>query len=198
MSEEINKKIKVQGLINGLTLGAVLSVVSILYFYFMILVAKTAVTVTVGSVLFSYVLPIGIAILFCMSLRKKIGGYWNVRQATTGIFIMFFASYLLVFIIKDNIFAKVIEPDMLKKTETAMIAALNKLKAENPANAKDADVKINDMKKALEGEKSITVGQQIQSLGISIIFLFVLALIFAAFFKNERQIYSSGTGGASA
>ncbi|SEP33174.1 DUF4199 domain-containing protein [Mucilaginibacter sp. OK283] len=197
MSEDINRRIKVQGLINGLILGGVLSVVSIIYFYFMILVAKTAVTVTVGSVLFSYVLPIGIAILFCMSLRKKIGGYWNVRQATTGIFIMFFASYLLVFIIKDNVFAKVIEPDMLQKTETAMITALNKLKAENPANAKDVDAKISDMKKALEGEKNITVGQQIQSLGISIIFLFVLALIFAAFFKNEQQVYSSGTGGAS-
>jgi Protein of unknown function (DUF4199) len=191
MTEERNKKIKVQGLINGLILGAVLSVVSILYFYFMIQVAKTAVAITVGSVVFSYVLPIGIAILLCMSLRKKIGGYWNVRQATTGIFIMFFASYLVVFIIKDNVFAKVIEPDMLQKTETAMVNALNKLKAENPANAKDVDAKINDMKKALEGEKSITVGQQIQSFGITIIFLFVLALIFAAFFKNEQQQYSS-------
>jgi hypothetical protein len=191
MTEERSKKIKVQGLINGLILGAVLSVVSILYFYFMIQVAKTAVAVTVGSVVFSYVLPIGIAILFCMNLRKKIGGYWNVRQATTGIFIMFFASYLVVFIIKDNVFAKVIEPDMLQKTETAMMNALNKLKAENPANAKDVDAKIGDMKKALEGEKSITIGQQIQSFGITIIFLFVLALIFAAFFKNEQQQYSS-------
>ena len=191
MTEERNKKIKVQGLINGLILGAVLSVVNILYFYFMIQVAKTAVAVTVGSVVFSYVLPIGIAILFCMSLRKKIGGYWNVRQATTGIFIMFFASYLVVFIIKDNVFAKVIEPDMLQKTETAMMNALNKLKEENPANAKDVDAKISDMKKALEGEKSITIGQQIQSFGITIIFLFVLALIFAAFFKNEQQQYSS-------
>jgi hypothetical protein len=191
MTEERNKKIKIQGLINGLILGAVLSVVSILYFYFMIQVAKTAVAVTVGSVVFSYVLPIGIAILFCMNLRKKIGGYWNVRQATTGIFIMFFASYLVVFIIKDNVFAKVIEPDMVQKTETAMINALNKLKVEHPANAKDVDAKISDMKKALEGEKSITIGQQIQSFGITIIFLFVLALIFAAFFKNEQQQYSS-------
>jgi len=191
MTEDRNKKIKVQGLINGLILGAVLSVVSILYFYFMIQVAKTAVAVTVGSVVFSYVLPIGIAILFCMNLRKKIGGYWNVRQATTGIFIMFFASYLVVFIIKDNVFAKVIEPNMLQKTETAMVNALNKLKAENPVNAKDVDAKISDMKKALEGEKSITIGQQIQSFGITIIFLFVLALIFAAFFKNEQQQYTS-------
>lgn len=191
MTEERNKKIKIQGLINGLILGAVLSVVSILYFYFMIQVAKTAVAVTVGSVVFSYVLPIGIAILFCMNLRKKIGGYWNVRQATTGIFIMFFASYLVVFIIKDKVFAKVIEPDMVQKTETAMINALNKLKVEHPANAKDVDAKISDMKKALEGEKSITIGQQIQSFGITIIFLFVLALIFAAFFKNEQQQYSS-------
>jgi hypothetical protein len=187
MTEERNKKIKVQGLINGLIMGAVLSAVSILYFYFMIHVARTAVAITVGSVVFSYVLPIGIAILFCMNLRKKIGGYWNVRQATTGIFIMFFVSYLVGFIVKDNIFAKIIEPDMLQKTETAMVGALNKLKAENPANAKDADAKINDMKKALEGEKSITIGQQIQSFGITIIFLFVLALIFAAFVKNEQQ-----------
>lgn len=187
MNEEIGRKIKRQGLINGLLLGGILSVISILYFYFMILIAKSAVSITIGSVLFSYVLPIGISILFCNNLKKRVGGFWNLRQATTGIFIMFFASYLMVYIVKDQVFAKVIEPNMVHKTETAMLNALHKLKESSPQNAKEADVKIAEMRKAFEGEKNITIGQQIQSFAVSIIFLFVLSIIFAAFYKNEGQ-----------
>lgn len=190
MNEEIDRKIKKQGLIKGLLLGGILSVLSVLFFYFMILIAKSAVTITIGSVLFTYILPIGISILFCNALRKKIGGFWSLRQATTGIFIMFFASYLVVYIVKDQVFAKIIEPDMAHKTEAAMLNALNKLKASNPESKKEADAKIAEMQKAFEGEKSITIGQQIQALAISIIFLFVLSIVFAAFFKNEKQTQS--------
>ena len=187
MNEEIDRKIKKQGLIKGLFLGGILSVLSVLFFYFMILIAKSAVTITIGSVLFTYILPIGISILFCNALRRKIGGFWSLRQATTGIFIMFFASYLIVYTVKDQVFAKIIEPDMAHKTETAMLNALNKLKAGNPESKKEADAKIAEMQKAFEGEKSITIGQQIQALAITIIFLFVLSIVFAAFFKNEKQ-----------
>jgi hypothetical protein len=197
MNEEIGRKIKKQGLINGLLLGGILSVTSILYFYFIILIAKSAVSITIGSVLFSYVLPIGISILFCNNLKKRVGGFWNLRQATTGIFIMFFASYLMVYIVKDQLFAKVIEPNMVHKTETAMLNALNKLKESSPQNAKEADLKIAEMRKAFEGERNITIGQQIQTFAVSIIFLFVLSIIFAAFYKNEGQAQSPLVDGPS-
>ncbi|WPV01841.1 DUF4199 domain-containing protein [Mucilaginibacter sp. cycad4] len=187
MSEETDKKIKKQGLIKGIFLGLVISAISIIYFYFMVTVAKSAVVITFGSIVFSYLLPLTAAALFSLSLRSKIGGLWTMRQAGTGIFIMFFVSYLMVFIIKDQLFAKVIEPNMVKKTETAMVNALNKLKEETtkPEEKKEADAKIVEMKKAFDAERTVTVGQQIQSLGISIIFLFVLSIIFAAFFKRE-------------
>ncbi|AYL95003.1 DUF4199 domain-containing protein [Mucilaginibacter celer] len=187
MSAELDKTIKIQGLIRGLILGAVLTAVSIIYFYFMVNMAKSAVSITVGSMLFTYVLPIVIAALLCVNLRTKIGGFWTMRQAGTGIFIMFFVSYLIMFIVRDQLFAKVIEPDMVQKTETAMINALNSLKdsTTKPEEKKQADIKIAEMKKTFEAGRTITIGQQIQSLGVSIIFLFVLSIIFAAFFKRE-------------
>jgi ABC-type antimicrobial peptide transport system permease subunit len=187
MSEETDKKIKKQALIQGLFLGLVISAISITYFYFMVTVAKSAVVITFGSMVFSYLLPLAAAALFSLNLRAKIGGLWTMRQAGTGIFIMFFVSYLMVFIIKDQLFAKVAEPNMVPKTETAMMNALNKLKDETtkPEEKKEADAKIIEMKKAFDAERTVTIGQQIQSLGISIIFLFVLSIIFAAFFKRE-------------
>lgn len=187
MSEETDKKIKKQGLIKGVFLGLVISAISIIYFYFMISLAKSAVVITFGSIVFSYLLPLSAAALFSLSLRTKIGGLWTMRQAGTGIFIMFFVSYLMVFVIKDQLFAKVIEPNMVQKTEAAMVNALNKLKEETtkPDEKKEADAKIVEMKKAFDAEGTVTIGQQIQSLGISIIFLFVLSIIFAAFFKRE-------------
>ncbi|WEA01973.1 DUF4199 domain-containing protein [Mucilaginibacter sp. SJ] len=187
MSEETDKKIKKQGLIKGVFLGLVISAISIIYFYFMISLAKSAVVITFGSIVFSYLLPLSAAALFSLSLRTKIGGLWTMRQAGTGIFIMFFISYLMVFVIKDQLFAKVIEPNMVQKTEAAMVNALNKLKEETtkPEEKKEADAKIVEMKKAFDAEGTVTIGQQIQSLGISIIFLFVLSIIFAAFFKRE-------------
>jgi hypothetical protein len=191
MSEEIDKKIKKQGLIKGVLLGLTLSIIGIAYFYIMTMVAKSAIAITICSMLFSYVLPLATAILFSLNLRAKIGQLWTMRQAATGIFIMFFASYLITFIIKDQVFAKVIEPNMAQKTETAMVNALNKLKDETtkPGEKKEADAKIIEMKKAFEAEKTVTIGQQIQSFGITIIFLFVLSIIFAAFFKKEPTTY---------
>jgi hypothetical protein len=187
MSEETDKTVKKQGLIKGVFLGLVISAISIIYFYFMVTVAKSAMAITIGSMVFSYLLPLSAAALFSLNLRVKIGGFWTMRQAATGIFIMFFVSYLMVFVIKDQVFTKVIEPTMVEKTETAMVNALNKLKDETtkPEEKKEADAKIIEMKKAFDAERTVTIGQQIQSLGISIILLFVLSIIFAAFFKRE-------------
>lgn len=186
MSAQLERTIKIRGLIKGLILGAVLAVVSIIYFYFMVSVAS-AVAITAGSILFTYIFPIAIAALFCINLRSKVGGYWTMRQAATGIFIMFFISNLTIFILRDQIFANAIEPQMAQKTKTAMVTALNKLKESTtkPEEKKEADAKIQEMEKSFQTGKSITIGQQIQSLGISIIFLFVLSIIFAAFFKRD-------------
>lgn len=194
MRPEIDKTIRIQGLIKGLILGVVLTVISVVYFYFMIGVAS-AVAITVGSVLFTYILPIAAAALLCLNLRKAIGGFWTLRQATTGIFIMFVISNLMIFILRDQVFAKVIEPNMVQKTEMAMVNALTKLKetTAKPEEKKEADAKILEMKKGFESTKTVTIGQQIQSFGISIIFLFVLSVVFAAFFKREPAGYVSGS-----
>jgi hypothetical protein len=193
MRSEIDKTIRIQGLIKGLILGVVLTVISVIYFYFMIGVAS-AVAITVGSVLFTYILPLAAAALICLSLRKNIGGFWTLRQATTGIFIMFVISNLMIFILRDQVFARVIEPNMVQKTETAMVSALTKLKeaTTKPEERKEADAKILEMKKGFESNKTFSIGQQIQSLGISIIFLFVLSVVFAVFFKREPAGQVSG------
>jgi uncharacterized membrane protein (UPF0127 family) len=107
---------------------------------------------------------------------------------------MFVISNLMIFILRDQVFARVIEPNMVQKTETAMVSALTKLKeaTTKPEERKEADAKILEMKKGFESNKTFSIGQQIQSLGISIIFLFVLSVVFAVFFKREPASQVSG------
>jgi hypothetical protein len=191
MNIALDSKIKKQGVINGLLLGVIQFALAVLSFYFMISIAQSAVLITAGATIFSYVLPLISAVILCFSLRKKIGGLWTMRQATTGIFIMFLVSYLVLFISRDQIFARVIEPNMVQKTEQAMTNALIKLKADKGVNGKEVDQKISDLKKELRSGENVSIGRQIQSFGITIIFLFVLSLIFAAFFKREGVASSS-------
>ena len=193
MSEQLNRSIKIQGLSRGLILGSILTAISIIYFYFTI--GAGAIQIAVGFVLFPYILPIIAAALLCFNLRKKIGGYWTLRQATTGIFIMFVIANLTIFILRDQIFARTIEPNMTQKTETAILNALNKRKeaTSNPEEKKQADEKIKEIKKGFNTDKNITIGQQILFLGFNIIFLFVSAIAFASFFKREPQGLPSGS-----
>src|SRR5437868_4607436 len=114
MSVELDKTIKKQGLIRGLILGSVLTAIGIAYFYLTIGI-PSPVLIAVNLVLFPYILPIVAAAFLCFNLRRKIGGFWTLRQAVTGIFIMFAISYITEFILQDQVFVKVIEPNTAKK-----------------------------------------------------------------------------------
>ncbi len=40
---------------------------------------------------------IGLAVYFCIDMRKQIGGYWSFKEALSNIFIMFFVQALVVY-----------------------------------------------------------------------------------------------------
>ncbi|MDN5284814.1 MAG: hypothetical protein JWR38_1088 [Mucilaginibacter sp.] len=191
MSENIDKVIRKQGVVSGILLGIIVTIVSIFSFYYLTeMVTSTALIVAGYFVLFPIIIPLGCAVFFVLRLRAKIGGYWSFKQAVGGIFIIFLVACVTQFIFKDVVFTRLVEPNIVEKTEKALINDAVLDFKRRKVSQKDIDLKVKEIQSNLDPQKHITIAQQVQGLGISIIFLFVLALIFAAFFKREVLYYN--------
>ncbi len=182
--------------IRGLILGLVLLVISVLSFYVLTSDTGNAWLIVFSPIIFSVFIPILIVLVFCFNLRKKIGGYWTLRQAVTGIFIMFIISYAIQVIGRDVVFAKVVEPDMISKTQSSMMRATTVMLKKSGASQAAIDQKKADIQKQLEEQKNITVGSIIQGYVITVIFLFVFAVIFGAAFKKNPPGYQASSDAA--
>jgi hypothetical protein len=182
--ENLDQEIRKKSFASGLVLGVITLVLAILAFYFMTTMTTSFWMVVFSPVIFSILIPIGAVIFFCIDLRKKIGGYWVFKQATTGIFIMLLVSFVVTGIGRDLIFAKVVEPQMVQKMEDAMVNATTSFMEKSNVDQATIDEKVESVKAQFESQKSPTIGKTIQGYVITLIFLFVLALIFGAIFKR--------------
>jgi len=190
MALEVDKKrLRTTGITFGVLLGVVLTVLSIISYY-IILSATSVVLISSTPFLFSVLLPIILVVVLCLNFRKMVGGWWTMREAATGIFIMFFTAFVIQFALRDQLFAKVIEPHMAERTQAAMTASVSKFLMEKKTSPDIIKKKLDEIHQEFEAQKDVTLGRQIVSLGFSIIFMFVLAIIFAAFFKKEAQVYN--------
>lgn len=181
------KNIKIFTIKYGLLLGAILLFLSIFSFYFITEFSNSPVLFVVVPLLCSVIFPIFLALLFCFYARKKNDGFWSFKEATRGIFFIFFIAYIILTIGKDLIFAKIIEPDMVAKTEAAFVRSSSFILEKTNIDKKQMAQQIENKKKDFESQKNITIAEVIQSIAISIIFIFVLALIFGALFKRDMQ-----------
>jgi|SRR5581483_7958621 len=188
---QLENTIRKTAAIKGLILGLILLAMSIIFYYMLISGIMVGTTIIIASLFFSFIIPIGIALLFGFNLRKSIGGYWTFRQATTGMFIMFAICYVMQVVGKDVVFARLVEPDMVKKTQAAMMDASTVMWKKSGAKQADIDQKKADIQKEFNDQSNITVGGIIQSYVITLIFLFLFALIFAAMLKKNPPEYSS-------
>jgi amino acid transporter len=190
MALEVDKKrLRTTGIAFGAVLGVALTVFSIVSYY-IILSATSVVLISSTPFIFSVLLPIVLVVVLCLNFRKRVGGWWTMREAATGIFIMFFTAFVIQFALRDQLFAKVIEPRMAEKTQAAMTASVSKFLTEKKTSPDIIKKKLDEIHQEFEAQKDVTLGRQIVSLGFSIIFMFVLAIIFAAFFKREAQVYN--------
>jgi hypothetical protein len=189
----IDRKIKPVSVKSGVLMGVILLAFNIVFFYFIINVTTSAVLFLMSQIVFRFIVPIGVLVSFCFFVRKKIGGYWTFREAVTGLFIMFLLAYSVQTIGIDLIFAKFIEPDMTRKTETAALAETTLVMKQQKIEKKLIDKKTAELKNEINSQKPITVAGVIQNLIFSILFIFIFALVFAALFKRELPDYVPAT-----
>ena len=186
----LEKLIRKISIVNGVILGLIITGLSILSFYFITSIAESSVSFLLGPLVISKLIPIVLIAVFCFTTRKRIGGYWNLRQATTGIFIMFVIAYAIQTVGYDIIFTKV-TPNMVKRTEDAFIKGSLTFKNKPGADVKQIDKNIAEIKAEFANQKNAGIGNTIQGVFISIIFIFVFALVFAALFKREPPAYAT-------
>ena len=187
--QTLEQKIKKAAVPSGLIYGIVSLVMAIAAFYYIVGVASSLVGLTVVPFILSVIVPIAAAVFLTLDLRKKIGGYWNFRQAVTGIFIMFFVGFWVSYLGRDFLFAKLIEPDMVTKTENAFIAPMTKMMEKSGADQDKIDQQLDKFKQNFESQKVVTVGSVVKNVTIAIILTFVFSLIFAAIFKKEPPLF---------
>ncbi|MEE1944910.1 DUF4199 domain-containing protein [Pedobacter sp. KR3-3] len=186
-----DKDLKVEAIKNGLGLGLILVVLSLVSAY--LVISSTSIwAIMIYPISLSIILPIVIAIFFSKDLRKKIGGYWNFRRATSGIFIMFLTCYIISAVV-NLAYVKLVDPDMEAKVQTAaMDASVTMMKKQGLDQDKINEI-VSEKNKEFKDKNSGTVMQKAQGYLIGIIFVFVLSLIFGAIFKKEPPLFVSDT-----
>jgi hypothetical protein len=187
----ISRDLKKYSIINGLILGLVLLAFNIISFYLITTVVKSPLGVIGVPYIFSIILPIPCAIIMVYKLRTEMKWDWNFRVATSGIFIMFLVAYFIIFVGRDQLFARLIEPQMSTKIENVLLEATPVALKKSGANAQQIVQKQKEIRSQFETQDKITIGQEIESQLISIIFIFVIALIFGALFKRPARGYEA-------
>lgn len=169
---------------NGLIIGILSAIFGFVVFY----VAPSL----FGSMWFpiaNLIFFLGVYIFFTIDLRKKVGGYWNFRQALKGIFLMAFVA-VIVSTVVNYVFYKFVEPGAFAKISGFIEEGMTKT-FENMGL--DADAADAEVAKAVEGMKAQfdpTPLDVLKNLAIGTVIAFVMSLIFAAIFKKEPPIFA--------
>lgn len=187
---EVNNKLsnmQTEAIKNGVGMGLISFILGVIASY-VIVGADSLWTISLVPILLGIIIPIVVAVFFCKDLRKKAGGYWNFRQAASGIFVMFLVSWLLATVLSFG-FNKLIEKDMEKRINDKVVTLTSDFMKTQGMDDAQVELRTDEMNAAYEKKSSGTFMQQFQGYLIGIVIVFVLTLIFAAIFKKEPPIF---------
>ncbi|TKC65410.1 DUF4199 domain-containing protein [Pedobacter hiemivivus] len=181
------ENLKPEAVKNGIGLGLIALVLGILSAYLLV-GAKSMMAIFLIPIGVGLIIPLIVAVLFCLDLRKKIGGFWTLRQATSGIFIMFLVTYAISNV-GNVIFNKFIEKDMTERIQNTVVGATSSLMKNQGVDEEQVDKKVAEMNADFERKNQGTIMQTIQGHVIGMIIVFVIALLFGAVLKKELPLY---------
>lgn len=179
--------VRKEGARSGISLGIIITVISILGLYIAVSLSSFWM-ITVVPFLLNMLLPLIIAIFFVIALRKKVGGYWSFKQALTGTFVMFLVA-LVISSVVSLAFEKLVEPDIRERMALNIRNATVEFMEGQGLGDDQIDAATAGMDESLAQMSEGGIGTQIQGFFISLIVLFVVALIFAAIFKREKPVF---------
>jgi hypothetical protein len=178
MTNSVN--IKQEALKNGLIWGAVNVVIFLVTWYIM--------PSLMSSYVYSFLtfgIGIGLAVFFCIDMRKKVGGYWTFGEALWPIFVTFLLGMAVVYVF-NILFGKFIDtsyPEYMK--ELVLTKSEDTIKAFGLSD-EEATKALESTRVSLDKQFSPTFSQAIVGFGISAIMYFIGAVIFALIFKRSN------------
>lgn len=184
---EVRRKAVIYGVIMGV-LAFVLGIISLI-----IMKNGTGLfTVTFISIFVNYGILIGLACYFSILLRKAIGGYWDFSTALKNIFIMLAISGVLATVGTSVMNASYprLQEEAIDNMMNMTIESLEAMGA--PDEQIDSTVEELEMQKDMLG--TLSIGQVIKGIAVSLILYFVFALILAAIFKREKPMFIQPKG----
>ncbi|WP_421944322.1 DUF4199 domain-containing protein [Pedobacter sp.] len=179
--------LKTEALKNGAIWGAINIVIFLITWYIM-----PDLMSSYAYAGLNFVIGIALAVFFCIDLRKKAGGYWTFGEALFKIFVMFLLSMAIMYVF-NIIFGKYIDTSypatmkemILTKTE----GTFKSLGMEGEA----MDKAIASTNESLDKQFTPSFSQAIVGFGISAVFYFIGAIIFALIFKKTKPVFLSST-----
>ncbi|MBC7744755.1 MAG: DUF4199 domain-containing protein [Flavobacterium sp.] len=136
----------------------------------------------------SVAVGLGLAVYFCVELRKYMGGFWSFKQALGSIFVMFFVQAIIVFFFTIA-FAKFIEPEYVTKMKEISENTATKMMEGMGADQETIDKAMVEMEKNYETQFNPGFIDILKSIIYIAIGYFIGALIFAAIFKKEQPVF---------
>jgi NADH:ubiquinone oxidoreductase subunit 6 (subunit J) len=180
------KEIRKDAFLKGLVLGALLLIIDIASLY--LLANSQSLMIILLSYLMAYfIIPLTVAIILIKKLREKIGGYWTLRQATSGIFIMFLTGYLFSSA-GSFVFIKYVQPQIPEMAKNNFVNVFSNFMSRVDADQDKIDETVENIEQQFEAMGQATVGSFFGNMVTSIIILFITALILAAIFKRENPV----------
>ena len=179
------KTLRKNAFLYGLLLGITLLVIDIITLYAFSL-RESMIWVLLAYLFGSIILPLSAAIGVITRLRDKIGGYWNQREATSGIFIVFLCAYLVSSF--GRLLCFQIIPDQTKSSAINNFASavgqfLTNLKFQ-PHTIENIVKSIRQQFDTIDVSK---IGVLLPNLMFLIIILFVVAFIFGNILKRSPK-----------
>ena len=166
---------------NGLIWAAINIAIFLITYY-----VKPEWMAAIGYQIIQFLIGFGLAVYFCLDLRKSIGGYWSFKEALGAIFIMFLTQALAVYFF-TILFGKVLEPEYMVRMEEIRVSATTSMMermGESQEKIDEALEKTADQ--ATMSAKNILVG-----IAGVIIMYFIGALVFAAVFKKDPPLFAN-------
>lgn len=180
-----DKELKTEAFKNGLVLGIIVWVLSLLFSYVMFGSSSFWIVVIILPTFISFLVPVIASTFLTLDLRKKIGGYWHLRKAASGIFIMFLTAFILHTGFQQ-LFIKFVEPQWSEKIVNSVVTATENMLDKQGVDKSEIDKKVASAKEGVSKQKETSFGKIAQGYLINILFLFIFAFFFALIFKRNN------------
>lgn len=172
--------LKTEALKNGAIWGVINIVIFLVVWY-----AMPSLMGNWGFGILQIIIGITLACFFVLDMRKKAGGYWTFGEALWNIFVMFLLSMAIMYVF-SILFGKYIDPSYPVKMKEQIMENSEKMFQKFGMDEDKIAEAMQKQSEKMDSQFNPTFSQAVIQFGISAIFYFIGALIFAAIFKRKN------------